>query len=60
MITDACADWHKHKPADHKLESFKTDMDHAWKERNRRVNYPQLAKRTSHPVTPNHPPWWTW
>jgi hypothetical protein len=37
MFTDACADWRKRKPADHTLDNFRVDMDHAWKERNRRV-----------------------
>jgi len=37
MFTDACADWRKRNPADQTLDTFKNDMDHAWKERNRRV-----------------------
>lgn len=37
MFTDACADWRKRRPTDHTLDNFKADMDHAWKERNRRV-----------------------
>jgi hypothetical protein len=37
MFTEACADWRKRRPADHTLDNFKVDMDHAWKERNRRV-----------------------
>jgi hypothetical protein len=37
MFTDACADWRKRDPASQTLEIFKLDMDHAWKERNRRI-----------------------
>ena len=37
MFIDACADWRKRKPAEQTLVNFKHDMDHAWKERNRRV-----------------------
>ena len=37
MFTEACADWRKRKPAELTIANFKTDMDHAWKERNRRV-----------------------
>jgi hypothetical protein len=37
MFTDACADWRKLTPANQTLVNFKRDMDHAWKERNRRV-----------------------
>ena len=37
MFTDACADWRKRAPGEQTLLKFKSDMDHAWKERNRRV-----------------------
>jgi hypothetical protein len=37
MFTDACANWRKRTPAEQTITNFKTDMNHAWKERNRRV-----------------------
>lgn len=37
MFTDVYANWRKRRPADHTVTNFKVDMDHAWKERNRRV-----------------------
>jgi hypothetical protein len=37
MFIDACADWRKLTPGNQTLVNFKRDMDHAWKERNRRV-----------------------
>lgn len=37
MFTDACADWRKRAPDTQTLFNFKLDMDHAWKERTRRV-----------------------
>jgi hypothetical protein len=37
MFTDACTDWHKRTPATQTLANFKFDMDHAWKERTRRI-----------------------
>ena len=37
MFADACADWRKRAPTTQILATFKTDMNHAWKERIRRV-----------------------
>ena len=37
MLTDACADWRKRAPGKHTLLKFKSDMDHAWKARNRHL-----------------------
>ena len=37
MFINACADWRKRAPGTHTLANFKLHMNHAWKERNRRV-----------------------
>ena len=49
MFTDAFADWRKHAPGTQTLATFKTDMNHAWKERNRRV----LAKSVGYHDAPS-------